>query len=614
MPWDDKLSPDQKGIVLDPARIKVVRAGPGTGKTRLFVAALQKELDDWPHAKAGIAALSYTNVAQQQIAERAGHIPPPHLTTTIDGFILRFIIRPFAHLITQNPQGTRLLPAIIAKHHAQAEVKIGTNVAQRSKLTDIMYIGQDEHGHVQMTGITAYKTTPVHEQQRDFVLAQKHRVWKDHGLLTHTDTHYLAYRIIHHPAHGDAIARLIGQRFPCILVDEYQDTNYFLALTLKKLLAQNGVRGLIVGDTDQAIYEFGGAHPRLFDELEALDGAKTFPLRQTFRCPINVANVATLLAHSHNPVEPTNEQGRSILLAHEGDPTVLYNLLTATLGPGDRIAILARRTDTIDTLKGHDDPEFPGGCKLADQLSSAASMLHTSASKAGQLTSAALAKVLLNTFYPTKTTLEQYRIAPRQWRQAVWHLLTNAATTIAGETWYEWVLRLRTTLATAATMVGITLEPQRITAALRATTAMQVPRQPAPPGAPAPLPQGSILSTVHGVKGDEFELVALYYPKPKAQGIQRCISKQWWNAQETEERRVAFVATTRSMRSFVLCVHNDTYNALRTEQPDFFASFAEHIGPPLATAAPAQAAPRRRTRQTILVPEPIPPPGGLSGP
>jgi superfamily I DNA/RNA helicase len=153
-------------------------------------------------------------------------------------------------------------------------------------------------------------------------------------------------------------------------------------------------------------------------------------------------------------------------------------------------------------------------------------------------------------------------------------------------------------------MVGKTLEQQRVTAVLRATAAMQVPRQPVPLAAPTLWPEGAILSTVHGVKGDEFEIVALYYPKPKPQGMLRCISKQWWSPQDTEERRVAFVATTRAMRTFILCVHNDTYNALRTEQPAFFASFGEHIGPPLAAAAPPRTAPQRRTRQTVLVPTP----------
>jgi superfamily I DNA/RNA helicase len=191
MTWDDNLSQEQKDIVLDPARIKVVRAGPGTGKTRLFVGALQHALENWPHQKAGIAALSYTNVAQQQIAERARHVPPPHLTTTIDGFILRFIIRPFAHLITNNPRGTRLLPAFIAKQHAENDIQIGTNNAQRSKpLTSYT----SPTITTQMTGVTAYKTAPVHDQQRDAVLGRSSVAVS--GLLTHSDTHYL----VPHPA------------------------------------------------------------------------------------------------------------------------------------------------------------------------------------------------------------------------------------------------------------------------------------------------------------------------------------------------------------------------------------------------------------------------------
>lgn len=599
MPWDDNLSKEQKAIAQDSARIKIVRAGPGTGKTRLFVGTLQREIEAWPDKRTGIAALSYTNVAQREISERTGTIPSPHLTTTIDSFILRCIIRPFAHLITQNPKGTRLLPAIIARQHADGNVQIGTTNAERSKLADITYIGRDEHGNVQMTGVTAYRSSPVHEQQRNAVLQQKQRVWRYQGFLTHSDTHYLAYRILHDPDHGDTIAQLISQRFRTILVDEYQDTNYFLALTLKKLFAQPNVRGLIVGDTDQAIYEFGGAHPRLFDELESLQDAKTFPLRKTHRCPGSVARVATLLTHSHNPVEPTEEQGRSILIAHSGEPTVLLQALTNHQQAGESLAVLARRTDTLDALRGLERPAFPGGCKLAEQLSIAVSTLPTSATKAGQLTSAALAKVLLDDYFPTKSALELHGITQSAWRQATWHLLSTAASTFDGETWYDWVVRLRPALTRAATIAGTTIDQQHVTAALGARNAMRTPRHIPAPVVPALWPEGTHFSTVHGVKGDEFEIVALYYPKPKAKGTLRCITKQWWDDVTTEERRVAFVATTRARKVFILCVHHETYNALQTQQPEFFASFSDHQ--PIDVPAAHPARPRRRqTRQTTV--------------
>jgi superfamily I DNA/RNA helicase len=147
---------------------------------------------------------------------------------------------------------------------------------------------------------------------------------------------------------------------------------------------------------------------------------------------------------------------------------------------------------------------------------------------------------------------------------------------VNGETWHDWVVRLRPALTKAATIAGITIDQQHVTAVLGAKNAMRTPRHIPAPVTPTPWPEGALFSTVHGVKGDEFEIVALYYPKPKTTGTLRCITKQWWDEQATEERRVAFVATTRARRVFILCVHNETYNALRAQQPEFFASFSEY--------------------------------------
>jgi hypothetical protein len=137
--------------------------------------------------------------------------------TTVDSFVLRFIIRPFAHLVTQRRQGTRLLPALIAKQHAEADVQIGTSNAERSKLSDITYIGHDEQGDVLMTGVTAYNTRPVHRLQLELVLRQKQRLWQHAGLLTHSDTHYIAYRILQGPharRHGGGDYRPAFSHYP----------------------------------------------------------------------------------------------------------------------------------------------------------------------------------------------------------------------------------------------------------------------------------------------------------------------------------------------------------------------------------------------------------------
>jgi DNA helicase-2/ATP-dependent DNA helicase PcrA len=572
MPWDDGLTQEKKDIINDDARIKIVRAGPGSGKTTLFVAALRRALAEWHDTRTGIAALSYTNIAQQEITKKAGHIPPPHLVTTIDGFVLRYIIKPFAGIVTGNLDGTRLLPAPVASSFGEDTIQVGANRQDRGKLTEVTFIQHDENGHVVLKAKTTWGTITVPNTRRDAVLAEKRRFWR-RGFVTHSDTHYLAYETLHHPIHGNPIARLIARRFPVMLIDEYQDTNYFLAHTIKRLLAQPEVQGLVVGDTDQAIFEFGGAHPRLFGDIEALDGARTFPLRITHRCPRRVVAVATHLAQS--PIEPTDQEGTALLLAHQDDPRVLYDAITAMRQPGDRIAILARRTATVAQLSGHITSDFPGGCKLAERLSEAADALLTDPKKAGQITSTELGELFLQDRYPTHATLEREHIALSCWRRATWRVLNTAATRQDDETWCDWVLRLRSALRAAAQVLNRPINDTTINRRLQVTQGMHAPRIPPHPAQPILWPGTTTLDTIHGVKGDGFDIVALYCPRPINRGLQRCITTQWWDQHQTEEQRVAYVATTRAKRAYILCVHQTTYDALRNQQPAFFASFQQ---------------------------------------
>src|SRR5262245_5782087 len=107
------LTPQQQAILseFERRRLTVVRAGPGSGKTRVFVEALRRQLDGWGSARAGVAALSFTNVAHEVVTHRLGGSPPaPHFVGTIDAFLLRFVVQPFARLLGFCSQGARLLP------------------------------------------------------------------------------------------------------------------------------------------------------------------------------------------------------------------------------------------------------------------------------------------------------------------------------------------------------------------------------------------------------------------------------------------------------------------------------------------------------------------------
>lgn len=348
---------------------------------------------------------------------------------------------------------------------------------------------------------------------------------------------------------------------------------------MRKLLAEPTVNGLVVGDTDQAIYEFGGAHPGLFDDIAALDGAKTYPLRTTHRCPRRVAAIASQLANGD--ITPTEEEGTVQLLDHANNPRSVLDAINALRQPGDRIAIIARRAETIAQLQGHTSNDFPGGSKLAECLSEAANLLPTNPTKARHLTSAELSNLFFNDRHPTRATLGAQNVTPAAWRQAIWCVLRTAATAVENETWQDWILRLRPALRQAARMIDHPIDVAVINRRLPTRQDLGVARAQPMPQAPT-WPTGITFDTVHGVKGEEFEIVALYCPQPTNRGRQRCISAQWWDQAQAEERRVAYVATTRAKRAYLLCVHQATYTALQLERPAFFACFQriELVVPP----------------------------------
>lgn len=76
---------------------------------------------------------------------------------------------------------------------------------------------------------------------------------------------------------------------------------------------------------------------------------------------------------------------------------------------------------------------------------------------------------------------------------------------------------------------------------------------------------------VHQAKGREFASVVYFQPKPHAQH-DPCPSGQWFST-ANEERRIAYVAATRAKETFILCVHKDTYDALKTQQAEFVNLF-----------------------------------------
>lgn len=73
-------------------------------------------------------------------------------------------------------------------------------------------------------------------------------------------------------------------KYPVLVVDEYQDLGRALHRMVMGLCFSAGVRLFAVGDADQSIYGFTGAHPELLHQISQHDDVETVNLRLNYRC------------------------------------------------------------------------------------------------------------------------------------------------------------------------------------------------------------------------------------------------------------------------------------------------------------------------------------------
>lgn len=254
------LSDSQREIVFNKSGKFVVRACPGSGKTYCVGARLARLIHDWEKRNEGIAVLSFTNVAWQEIEKKCsekfsiGKIAYPHFLGTIDSFVNKYIFLPFGHLIL----GCKGRPILVGEPHGTWSGKDFS-----SALFDNISYAIDG-------GMYAIQATKMNAnwQQNKYITGAKKRYNKA-GYATQNDANFFAMKILEkYPQ----IAKAIAVRFPYLIVDEAQDTSD-IQMKIIDILIENGLSEImLVGDPDQAIFEWNDARPELltqkYDEWE----------------------------------------------------------------------------------------------------------------------------------------------------------------------------------------------------------------------------------------------------------------------------------------------------------------------------------------------------------
>ena len=284
------LNDKQKEAVLHFEGPLLILAGAGSGKTRVLTHRIAYLIEEHQVPPYHILALTFTNKAANEMRERVNNIieygAGSIWVSTFHSTCVRILRRFIDHLGYDNA------------------FTIYDSDDQKSLMKDICkQLNIDTKKYKERTFLNAISSakdelkTP--EQYADEVAKEYNkkifgRVYKEYqkrlkqnNALDFDDLIMLTVQLFQQNAE---ILNHYQERFPFILVDEYQDTNT-AQVTLLSLLASRYQNLCVVGDDDQSIYRFRGANIH-----NILNFEKIFPATKVIRLEQNYRSTKNILA------------------------------------------------------------------------------------------------------------------------------------------------------------------------------------------------------------------------------------------------------------------------------------------------------------------------------
>jgi superfamily I DNA/RNA helicase len=262
-----------------------VLAGPGSGKTKVLTIKLARMLAEDVAEPRGIACITYNNECARELEQRLAALGVESrdrvFIGTVHSFALTQIILPYART---------------AQIDLPEPFRVATQTQQRSAFDRAFrtVIGG--------AGDPTYFRLPMDRYRRSFLDRESER-WlntdpqnarlvvayeqelRRQGLIDFDDMPLLALAALRR---HEWLRRAILAKYPILVVDEYQDLGRALHAMVIGLCFSTGIRLFAVGDVDQSIYGFTGAHPELLQSLAERPEVESFRLRLNYRCSLRI--------------------------------------------------------------------------------------------------------------------------------------------------------------------------------------------------------------------------------------------------------------------------------------------------------------------------------------
>jgi superfamily I DNA/RNA helicase len=336
-------------------------ACPGSGKTRTAAVRVARLAEDGRR----VALCSYTNTGINELRETLAHdvghtLGPQHFSGTVHQFLLRYVLHPFGQLAIGCAGSPRVLgPDASSWPHIvfdKPSIRLALDRFQFRPDGTLCLRGKDPK--------FPYDSSTAVRMRGERARNEKVRLARYRGWVSTDDAMYWALQVLRQ---NPWIANAITRRFDEILVDEAQDTSELQLACLREIHQTGTLASLtLVGDLDQSIYSYNGAHPAGCAELAHHRGLELVVLRENRRCSQLVCNLTAPL-HARAAPDVATGPDRDCTLQPE---VVLYPTkhpaavvepfrarLTALGEDLNDAAVLARTNDLVLAINGDTTPK-----------------------------------------------------------------------------------------------------------------------------------------------------------------------------------------------------------------------------------------------------------------
>ncbi|MEA1918731.1 MAG: 3'-5' exonuclease [Campylobacterota bacterium] len=324
----------------------LILAGAGSGKTTTITSRLAYLIDVIGIPPSQTLTLTFTNKAAKEMRERAlSMIAPtsyPPLLCTFHKFGLLFLKfnihllgRKNNFVVIDTDDKKRIIKKI------NSELPLPLMASEISRYKNSLMSPSDAYAQAELKN---YKQiAKVYEEYENYLL--------ENNLVDFDDLLSLTFKLL--DEHKE-LSEQTSQKYQYIMIDEYQDTNELQLRLLQKLChSHNNI--CVVGDDDQSIYGWRGAHIRNILEFDQdFPGVATIKLENNYRSTKQILNSANALIE-HNRTRhgkkliATKGDGKEVLTLSSEDEneeakkvaTHIKALITKGVSPNE-IAVLYR--------------------------------------------------------------------------------------------------------------------------------------------------------------------------------------------------------------------------------------------------------------------------------